>query len=130
MMINSIEEYLRQLKKELAGCDRATVQDALSDSEEYLRYALENKKANQPEISEETAILSFIEEYGTPAEVGEAYRKAEAHSSPSLIAEAYRKTDKKGGTGELKQQQTHISVWKRFFGVVIDPRAWGALLYQ
>ena len=43
-MINSIEEYLRQLKKEMSGCDRATIQDALSDSEEYLRNALESKQ--------------------------------------------------------------------------------------
>ena len=39
-MINSIEQYLAELKKELAGSDRATIQDALSDAEEYLRTAL------------------------------------------------------------------------------------------
>ena len=38
-MINTIEEYLSQLKEELAGNDRATIQDALSDAEEYLRNA-------------------------------------------------------------------------------------------
>jgi uncharacterized membrane protein len=42
MMINSIEEYLKELRKEMAGSDRATVQDALSDAEEYLRTALDN----------------------------------------------------------------------------------------
>ncbi len=33
-MIQSIDNYLAQLKKELSGCDRATIQDALSDAEE------------------------------------------------------------------------------------------------
>ena len=39
-MINSVEQYLAELKQELAGSDRATTQDALSDAEEYLRTAL------------------------------------------------------------------------------------------
>jgi len=39
-MISNVEQYLAELRKELSGCDRATVQDALSDAEEYLRTAL------------------------------------------------------------------------------------------
>ena len=39
-MITSVEEYLNKLRKELAGCDPATIQDALADSEEHIRTAL------------------------------------------------------------------------------------------
>ena len=49
-MENSIDGYLRQLKEELKNCDRATVQDALSDAEEYLRNALENLRERQTGI--------------------------------------------------------------------------------
>jgi hypothetical protein len=113
-MINSIDGYLRQLKDEMKNCDRATVQDALSDAEEYLRNALENLRAAKPGISEENAFSSIMEEYGTPTEIAEAYRKVEARTSPSLV------------TRTLRDKGSFIS---RFFGVIIDPRAWGALLY-
>jgi uncharacterized membrane protein len=47
-MENNIDGYLRQLKTEMKDCDRATVQDALSDAEEYLRNAMDNLKTNKP----------------------------------------------------------------------------------
>ena len=113
-MENCIDGYLRQLKEELKNCDRATIQDALSDAEEYLRNALENMRENKPEIPEENAFSSVVEEYGTPAEIADAYRKVEARTSPSLTSRT------------PKENRSFVS---RFFGVVIDPRAWGALLY-
>jgi uncharacterized membrane protein len=113
-MENNIDGYLRQLKSEMKDCDRATVQDALSDAEEYLRNALDNLKANKPGVPEANAFASVVEEYGTPAEIADAYRKIEARTSPSLVART------------TKKNQAFLS---RFFGVVIEPRAWGALLY-
>jgi uncharacterized membrane protein len=113
-MENSIDGYLRQLKEALKNCDRATVQDALSDAEEYLRNALENIRENKPGVREESAFSSVVEEYGTPAEIADAYRKVEARTSPSLISRT------------PKENRSFVS---RFFGAVIDPRAWGALLY-
>jgi uncharacterized membrane protein len=113
-MENSIDGYLRQLKEELKNCDRATVQDALSDAEEYLRNALENLRENKSGVPEESAFSSVVEEYGTPLEIAEAYKKVEARTSPSLTA---------------RPQRGKSSFIGRFFGVVIEPRAWGALLY-
>jgi hypothetical protein len=113
-MENSINGYLRQLKEELKDCDRATVQDALSDAEEYLRNALENLRESKPGLPEENAFTAVVEEYGTPAEIAEAYRKVEKRTSPSLAG---------------RTKKTNPSVFSRFFGVVIEPRAWGALLY-
>jgi hypothetical protein len=113
-MENNIDGYLRQLKSEMKDCDRATVQDALSDAEEYLRNALDNLKTNKPAVPEANAFSSVVEEYGTPAEIADAYRKIEARTSPSLVA---------------RTTQQNRSFPARFFGVVIEPRAWGALLY-
>ena len=113
-MENNIDGYLRQLKAELKDCDRATVQDALSDAEEYLRNAMDNLKESKPGVPDANAFSSVVEEYGTPVEIADAYRKIEARTSPSLIARTTKKNRSFPG---------------RFFGVVIDPRAWGALLY-
>jgi uncharacterized membrane protein len=114
MAISSVDGYLQQLKEELKNCDRATVQDALSDAEEYLRNALDNLKSARPDIPEENIFSSVVEEYGTPAEIAAAYRKIEARTSPSLTA---------------RTQKKNQSFFRRFFGVVVEPKAWGALLY-
>jgi hypothetical protein len=109
-MIKSVEEYLRQLKKEMAGCDRATIQDALSDAEEYLRNTLETR----PDLAEADALPPIIKKYGAPDEVAAAYREIEARV-PTTLAPA-RHSDRK-------------SFVSRFFGVFADPKAWGALFY-
>ncbi len=113
-MINNVDAYLYQLKKELAGCDRATVQDALSDAEEYLRNAMDNLRENKPGETEGSMFASIIEEYGNPSEIAEAYKKIEVRSSSSLA---------------VHPSQRQTSAPGRFFGVVMDPRAWGAILY-
>jgi len=113
-MISSISEYLYQLKKELAGSDSATVQDALSDAEEHLRTALNSTIASQPGVSEADALPLIIEKYGLPADVATAYREIEVRVPPALVWPEH--TDKR-------------PIFSRFFGVFADPRAWGALLY-
>ncbi len=109
-MIKTIEEYLRQLKKEMAGCDRATIQDALSDAGEYLRNTLETR----PDLAEADALPPIIKKYGAPDEVAAAYREIEARV-PTTLAPA--------------RQSGGKSFVSRFFGVFADPKAWGALFY-
>src|SRR5271157_2994207 len=109
-MENNIDGYLRQLKAELKDFDRATVQDALSDAEEYLRNALDNLKTGKPEEKPDSAFSSVVEEYGTPAEIADAYRKIEARTFPSLA---------------VRTPEKNRPFLARFFGVVIEPRAWG-----
>jgi uncharacterized membrane protein len=114
MAINNVDAYLRQLKEELKNCDRATIQDAMSDAEEYLRNGLDNLKASKPGISEENIFPSLMEEYGTPEEIAEAYLRIEARTSPSLVS---------------RTKKANSSFFGRFFGVVTEPKAWGSLLY-
>jgi len=123
-MINSIEQYLSSLKKNLSGCDRATIQDALSDAEEYLRTALSSAMANDAAISEADALAQIIERYGIPEEVATAYREIEHRITPAL--------DQPGYPDELEEahkEKTNRPLVSRFFGVFADSRVWGAFLY-
>ncbi len=112
--MNRIDAYLDRLRAELEGSDPALIQDALSDSEEHLRAALETALGETPGLSEEEALRDIIEKYGEPAEVAAAYRDAEARlapfSTPVPVSPA-------------------PPVFTKFFGIVADPRAWGAFLY-
>jgi uncharacterized membrane protein len=82
-MIQSIEQYLSLLKKELSDCYRATIQDALSDTEEYLSMALASTLADG-NIPDPDALTQVIEEYGMPEEVAKAYREIENSIAPAL----------------------------------------------
>jgi uncharacterized membrane protein len=113
-MIQSINEYLYQLKKELTGSDSATIQDALSDAEEHLRTALNSAMESKPGVSEADALPLIIEKYGLPADVATAYRDIEARVQPAFMR---------------SKETGRRPIISRFFGVFADPRAWGALLY-
>ena len=113
-MIESVETYLAELKRELAGCDPAITQDALADAEEHLRNALEQVPGSEKEGSEAEALMSIIEKYGSPEEIASAYREIETLTQPAL-AEQEPSVDK--------------PFIYRFFSIISDPGAWGALLY-
>ena len=123
-MIQSIEDYLSQLKKELSGCDRATIQDALADAEEYLRTALDSAISDDATVSESDALSQIIEMYGMPEEVAMAYRDIEHRITPAIVQRSY--PDEPEVSQKVKGERPFI---KRFFGVYIDPAAWGAFLY-
>jgi hypothetical protein len=113
-MISNVNEYLSQLRKELADCDRATIQDALSDAEEHLRNSIDSARENKPDIPEIDALGPIVQEYGTPSEIAAVYREIESRVGPSLAP--------------LKKPEKR-SWFLRFFGVVADPRAYGAFFY-
>ena len=82
-MIQNIDQYLSLLKKELSGCDRATIQDALSDTEGHLSMAL-NSTMTDGSIPEPDALTQIIDKYGMPEEVAKAYREIENRIAPAL----------------------------------------------
>lgn len=112
-MFNTIEEYLNALKTEMKDADPALVQDALADAREHLSLALTASKEKQPDLSDADALNGIIEEYGLPEETALAYQEVERRTSPVLT-----------------QAAKSSSFLGRFFGVYIDPHAWGALLYM
>jgi hypothetical protein len=113
-MYKEIEEYLSQLKKELGGSDPALIQDAVSDTEDHLRAALEETNKEAPGLSETEALQILLEKYGTPSEVASAYKRIEAHVLSTLA---------------IQKPQMHQSFWPKFFGVAADARTWGTFLY-
>jgi uncharacterized membrane protein len=106
----SIDQYLRQLREELAGEDAALIQDALYDAEEYLRAEV----AAHPDKSESDVLELIASTYGAPDEVAGAYRDTEAKVKAAMTTP--RKTPK-GGLGT-------------FFGVFQDPRAYTSLFFM
>jgi uncharacterized membrane protein len=105
----TIEAYLIELKAALSGADPAVVQDAVYDAEEYLRSAAA-ETGGTPE-----AIAAAIDAYGSPTEIAQAYRDTER-----TVAAALRRPVPVKSTNPLA----------RFFGVIADPGAWGALFYM
>ena len=107
----TIPEYLEQLRAALRGADPAMIQDALYDAEEYLRSEL----AEQSGKSEAEVIASVAGSYGAPEEVAEIYRDTEVTVNRALRAPV---------------QAKRKSFLGRFFGVIVDPRTYGALFYM
>jgi hypothetical protein len=113
-MVNSVDEYLALLRKELVGSDAAVIQDALADAEEHLRMALAQATSGNPNTLQAEAFPAIAEKYGSPQEVAAAYREMEVRAPAGFGRSA---------------RVGHQSIVSRFFGVIADPRAWGALLY-
>ncbi len=114
-MNNGIEAYLEALKRELLGDDPAIVQDALSDAEEYLRTGVDHLMRSEPALSEADALDRAIERYGSPNDIATAYREIETRIPPPLAP---------------SESENGRSLASRFFGVFVDPKAYGALFYM
>jgi uncharacterized membrane protein len=109
MMADTIEGYITELRSAFAGADPALVQDAVYDAEEYLRSAA-TEGGSTPE-----AIASAIQAYGDPEEIAAAYRETER-----TVTAALRRPVPAKSTNPVA----------RFFGVIADPGAWGAMFYM
>ncbi len=103
----SIDQYLRQLREELATADSALIQDALYDAEEYLRAEV----AAHPDKSEADVLELIASTYGAPDEVATAYRDTEIKVKAAM---ATPRREAKSAMG-------------RFFGVFLDPRTYTSL---
>ncbi len=112
-MFNTIDDYLDALKDEMKNADVALIQDAQADAREHLSTALAALHEKNPDANESDLLAKIVEEYGTPEETASAYREVEKRTSPVL-----------------KQTVAPRSWLGKFFGVYVDPRAWGALLFM
>lgn len=110
-MDRTVEGYLAELRARLAGADPALIQDAIYDADEYLRSAIA-EKSDDPAAAFDTV----VEAYGTPEEIASAYRDTEHTVAAALRA-------------PRPAAQRSSNPLARFFGVVADPQAWGALFY-
>jgi len=108
----SIKAYLDALKLCLKGQPPGLIQDALSDAEEYLRA----ERAESQDESEELVLRRIVETYGTPQEVAQEYIAMEQATDSPFPARADDDAHEDKGPG--------------LFGVLVDPRAYGALIYM
>lgn len=129
-MFENVEDYLKQLRKDLRGSDPATVQDALSDAEEHLRTALEQARREAPDVSEKDALEPILVAYGTPADVAAAYREIEDRTHPALAPAVRPAAPTTETTAAASRPGEDRSLASRFFGVFVDPRAYAALFYM
>jgi uncharacterized membrane protein len=112
-MSERVEDYLDKLKAALRGADPATIQDALADAEDHLRTGLGQLLASEPGLGERDALHRLIRDYGAPDEIAAAYRQAE--SVPPPMAPPCRRDER--------------SALARFFGVIVEPRAYASVFY-
>jgi uncharacterized membrane protein len=108
----TVREYLDALTRAMRalGCKPGLIADALADCEEHLN----NEIASNPGRSEADVLSSVIATYGTPEEIAEEYKSMEA-----AISGPFPKAD------QPPSERRH-----GFFGVIRDPRAYGALMYM
>jgi uncharacterized membrane protein len=106
----SIKAYLDALKRCLKGQPPALIQDALADADEYLR----SEQDQTPEESEAQVLARIVETYGTPQEVAEEYIAMEQTVKSPFPA----------------REDDAVESGPGLFGVLVDPRAYGALIYM
>ncbi|MRR10964.1 hypothetical protein EG835_00370 [bacterium] len=105
----NIEQYLDALRAALGNADPALVQDAVYDAEEYLRSELASCEGDQADCFAE-----IVERYGTPEEVAASYLETEVTVARALRAPA---------------AAVPATPLGKFFGAVIDPSSYTALIY-
>jgi uncharacterized membrane protein len=107
----SIDQYLQQLREQLAGEDPSLIQDALYDAEEYLRAEI----GAHPGKSEADVLEIIASTYGSPDEVADAYRDTEIKVKAAMKAPVSKiRRNTAGG----------------FFSVFLDPRAYTSLFFM
>jgi hypothetical protein len=108
---DTVKSYLDALTGALKilRCPAGLISDAVSDAEEHLN----NEIATHPEQSEAEILASVVATYGTPEEIAEEYKSMEA-----TLSGPFPKSD--------EPEDRHYG----FFGIVADPRAYGALMYM
>jgi uncharacterized membrane protein len=107
----SIDQYLQQLREQLAGEDPALIQDALYDAEEYLRAEI----ASHAGKSEADVLEIIASTYGAPDEVAAAYRDTEIKVKAAMKAPV---------------PKVHRTLAGKFFGVFLDSRAYTSLFFM
>jgi uncharacterized membrane protein len=105
----TVRAYLDELRNALKGASPGLISDALADAEEHLQGEI----AANPNKSEADVLATVVETFGTPQEIAEEYRSMEA-----AIA------------GPFPRPEQKPAPHNGFFGVISDPRAYGALMFM
>lgn len=155
-MAKDLDTYLKELQAAMtsAGADKALVQDALFDAEEYLRDEMAARFEGDPATVEEyrTRFAAVSEAYGTPEEVAAAYLGApvveagavappaaplgapQAPAAPLPPAHPLPPAPPAApagvAAGAAAAGAARPGAWRQVFGVVIDPAVYKAWFYM
>lgn len=121
----SVDGYLRALARALAGADKALIADALADAEEHLRAALAADGRPEPEAMPDVAAA-----YGAPQDVADAYRTSARAKGAQPARGAQTMTAIDTADAPPPAPRAHVNPFAYFFGAIVDPRAYLALLYM
>ena len=107
----SIKQYLKDLEHALKGLDSALIADALDDAEEHLELTVEEYVRSGKKDSNQEALKVAVEEYGSPSDIAEEYRKLESEKAEKVTTKKKR------------------SLFFQIFGVYFEPKTYLNLTY-
>ncbi len=105
--IKSTEHYRQAIRRSLAESDPALIQDALYDVDEFLR---SERSPAGGDLSDQELAERAVQGFGTPEEVAASYRETDRRVANALATPALA-----------------MRLGSDFFGVLLDPHAYGAL---
>lgn len=120
-MDRSLEVYLDELQRALAGADRALVQDALWDAKREVESQLASLAWLDPTLGHEEALHKALETLGSPEEAAARYRERERVADEALRPAPMPERP------ELPTEPPRP--WPSFFGILQEPKAYTSMLY-
>lgn len=112
--IETEDQYRSAIRNALEGSDPALIQDALYDVDEFLRG---ERAAGGDGLAQKELARRALENFGAPAEVAASYRETERQVAKALATPGPIPGDATVG------ERLGVTI----FGVLVDPRAYGAL---
>jgi hypothetical protein len=112
-MIETVEEFIQDLRDELADSDPALIQDAVADAREHIAHSLETVLEADPSTNVHDEVRTIISDFGTPEE----------------IATAYREIERRIPVGATDDPQLRVGRG-RFLSVYRDSLTWSTVLYM
>jgi len=111
------EAYLDALRTALSGQDPAQVQDALREARSRIQREGDRLAWEAPDLEGQARLDRIIAALGTPEAFAEAFRQRER-----VVTEAFQ-------APEDDPEPNDPAPWPSFFGILAEPRAYGALFY-
>lgn len=111
------EAYLEALKAAFGNQDPAQVQDALREARSRIQRESDRLAWEAPDLAGAERMDRIVLALGSPEAFAETFRQRER-----VISEAFQ-------APETDTEPEFPQAWPTFFGILVEPRAYGALFY-
>ena len=127
-MYRSLGDYLKELKYRMKNCDKAIVQDAVSDASEFITNYISN---NREELSDSNPQDIDNKGHLENNDVDLLNRAIIEFGEADEIVENYRQIDNYLNREKSPIKKPDLRPWyTKFLMIITDPKAWGSLLYM